>query len=403
MTDIDVNQPGPPLSAEHRSELESLLHPIREDLPTGPPIRFAPIFDVLREARREDDPRLPMGAWEQPGKRVDWARVEMLCKTTLSDYAKDLQIAAWLTEAWTRQHGFEGLLRGLLLVEGLLVRFWETVHPQVDEDGDPGFRVAPLEWMKNSLAITIRIHVPVLGQSGEPLGRFSLADWENMSGDASSPAAREMARRATDEGGQALQARADVIDYARACRGADAERSLRQVRHCVAAVLSIASVTEARLGEDAPDMSRLCDTLRAVERVLLQLGATGEAGAVPRDAVQEQAQLGAVAGKIPHEQAVPDDAAPTSHTSTAHDSPPDASELLGRRIDAICKAAGIHAPGNAERLMAIQIGLLHDQNTILQGAAKDAAGQARRAGADAAGAEFTALVGAVLSGKGTAR
>lgn len=397
MTDIDVIQPGPPLSAEHRSELESLLHPIREDLPTGPPIRFAPIFDKLREARREDDPGLPMGAWEQPRKRADWARIEMLCKTTLSGHAKDLQIAAWLTEAWTHQYGFEGLLRGLLLVEGLLVRFWETVHPQVDEDGDPGFRVAPLEWMNSSLATTIRIHVPVLGQSGEQLGQFSLADWERMASDASSPAARERARRAADESGQPLHPRADVVDHAMARWGADAERSLQQVRHCVAAVLSIASVTEARLGEDAPDMSRLCDTLRAVERALLQLGVSDEAGAVPRDAVQ--AQPGAVAGTVLREQAMPDDAARTRHTSTGEASPPEASELLGRRIDAICKAAGIHAPGNAERLMAMQIGLLHDQNMILQGATRDAAGQARQAGADGACGEFTALVGAALSGK----
>lgn len=399
MTDTNVTQPSPPLSAEHRSELESLLHPIREDLPTGPPIRFDPIFDRLREARREDDPGLPMGVWEQPLKRADWARIEALCKMTLSGYAKDLQIAAWLTEAWMRQHGFEGLLRGLLLVEGLLVRYWDTVHPQVDEDGDPGLRAAPLEWMNSSLATAITIHVPVLGQSGEQLGGFSLADWERMANDASSPAAHRRARLAADESGQPLQARADVIDHVKSHRGADAERSLQQVRHCMVAVLSIASVTDARLGEDAPDMSRLRDTLHAVERVLLQLGANGEPGIVARDATQARAQLGAVAGETLHEEAMPDDAVRTSDTSTGETSPPDAAEVLGRRIDAICKAAGIHAPGNAERLMAMQIGLLHDQNAILQGATKGVAGQGRgQAGADAAGGDFTALVGAVLSG-----
>jgi type VI secretion system protein ImpA len=404
MTHIDETQPGPPLSAEHRSEMESLLHPIREDLPTGPPIRFDPIFDRLREARREDDQSLPMGVWEQSPKRADWAQTAALCEVTLRQYAKDLQVAAWLTEAWTFQHGFEGLLRGLLLVEGLLVRFWDTVHPQVDEDGDPWSRVAPLEWMNSALATTIRIHVPVLGQSGEQLGRFSLADWERMPSDALSPAAQQRARRAAEESGQPLQPRADVVDDVKLHRGADAERSLQQVRHCVAAVLSIGSVTEARLGGDAPDMSRLRDTLRAVERVLLQLGATGEPGVVSRDATQERARLGAVGGNILHEEAIPDDAARTSDTSTGEVSPPDAAQLLGRRIDAICKAAGIHAPGNAERLMAMQIGLLHDQNTILQGATKGAAGQLRsQAGADAACGDFTALLSAVLSGAAPTR
>jgi len=295
-------------------------------------------------------------------------------------------------------------LRGLLLVEGLLVRFWETVHPQVDEDGDPGLRAAPLEWMNSSLAMTITIHVPVLGQSGAQLGRFSLADWERMASDASSPAAQQRARMAADESGQPLQTRADVIDHVKSHRGADAERGLQQIRHCVGAVLSIASVTEARLGEDAPDMARLRDTLRAVERVLLQLRANGEPGVVARDATQARAQFGAVAGEILHEEAMPDDAVRTSDTSTGKTSPPDAAELLGRRIDAICKAAGIHAPGNAERLMAMQIGLLHDQNAILQGATKGAAGQGRsQSGADAAGGDFTALVGAVLAGAAPTR
>jgi len=396
MIDIDVNQPIPPLSAEHRSELELLLQPIREDLPAGPPIRFDPIFTAIRLAREEDDPNLPMGGWERAPKRADWAQIEARCKMTLSTHAKDLQIAAWLTEALARQHGFEGLLRGLLLVEGLLVRFWEDVHPQVDEDGDADARVAPLEWMNRSLAVTIRLHIPVLHQSSEQVGQCSLADWDQMSRDALLSAGQENARRASEQD-ESRRTRADLIDHARTHRRAEAERSLQQVRHCIAAVLSIASVTEARLGADAPDMSKLRDTLRAVEQVLLQLGATG-ADVVSQDG--PQAPSAALTGKTAQKEDRPDDAARTNETSTGETLPPDAVELLGRRIGAICKAAGIDAPNNAERLMALQIGLLHDQNAILQNAMKGAPDQVRgQTGADAACGDFTALVGAVLSGK----
>jgi len=397
MIDIDVNQPIPPLSAEHRSELELLLQPIREDLPAGPPIRFDPIFTAIRLAREEDDPNLPMGGWERAPKRADWAQIEARCKMTLSTHAKDLQIAAWLTEALARQHGFEGLLRGLLLVEGLLVRFWEDVHPQVDEDGDADARVAPLEWMNRSLAVTIRLHIPVLHQSSEQVGQCSLADWDRMSRDALSPAGQEYARRAGSERDEAQRTRANLIDDARTHRRAEAERSLQQVRHCIAAVLSIASVTAARLGADAPDMSTLRDTLRAVEQVLLQLGATG-ADVVSQDA--PQAPSAALTGKTPQKEDRPDDATGTNVAATGDALAPDAAELLSRRIGAICDAAGIHAPNNAERLMAMQIGLLHDQNAILQNAMKGAPDQVRgQTGADAACGDFTALVGAVLSGK----
>ncbi|WP_314439190.1 type VI secretion system protein TssA [Massilia timonae] len=180
MTDIDVSLPSLLLSVEQRDELEQLLQPISEYYPSGPPIRFDPIFTRIRLAREEEDPGLPMGAWERPLKRADWGYVEVACHGTLSGHAKDLQIAAWLTEAWCRQHGIEGLLRGLLLVQGLLERFWETVHPQVDEDGDAELRAAPLQWMDVHLARTIRTAIPLLGRAAGQLDSFTLADWEHI-------------------------------------------------------------------------------------------------------------------------------------------------------------------------------------------------------------------------------
>ena len=68
-------------------------------------MRFDPVFTEIRMAREEDDPSLPMGVWERPLKRADWALIEVRCKTVLTQQSKDLQIAAWLAEAWTRQHG----------------------------------------------------------------------------------------------------------------------------------------------------------------------------------------------------------------------------------------------------------------------------------------------------------
>lgn len=42
------------------------------------------------------------------------------------------------------------------------------------------------------------------------------------------------------------------------------------------------------------------------------------------------------------------------------------ADQLEQRIKVICKAAGIDGPIGAERLLAMQIGLQQDQNTILQ-------------------------------------
>lgn len=289
------------LSADQLDELDNLVKPLSDAEPCGPAIRFDPIFTEIRLAREEDDPNLPMGVWERPLKRADWPLIEARCKTTLARHAKDLQIAAWLTEAWTRQHAFDGLFRGLVLIERLLSGFWDTLHPQLDDDGDAEMRIAPLEWMNVALAGTIRVQIPLLRRSAGPASRFSLADWERMTMAELAPGRQDDARKAPADADGTLQTRAEIIDYAKANLGADVERSTQLIRGCLAAVLSIASFTDARLGMEAPNMSKLRDTLRAVERVLLQLATAPKeepmepAPASPQDAPQDGAPAPAAA------------------------------------------------------------------------------------------------------------
>ncbi|RYE80171.1 MAG: type VI secretion system protein TssA [Oxalobacteraceae bacterium] len=275
MTDNHLSAVLALLSPQQLDELDKLAEPISDAEPCGPPIRFDPIFTEIRLAREEDDPNLPMGIWERPLKRADWAQIEARCKVTLTRYAKDLQIAAWLAEAWTRQHGFEGLLRGLVLVERLLTRFWDGVHPRLDQDGDAELRVAPLEWMNMSLSMTIRLQVPILRRGSGAANRLTLVDWERMTANELSPARQQEIRKAALESGEPLQTRADVIDLAKTELGAEVQRSTRLIQGCLAAVLSMTALTDARLGTEAPNMAKLCDTLRSMERVLLQMAQEG--------------------------------------------------------------------------------------------------------------------------------
>lgn len=399
MSDFNLSRQFALLSVEQRDELEQLLQPISEYYPSGPPIRFDPVFTRIHLARQEDDPGLPMGAWERPLKRVDWVKVEVLCADVLTSRAKDLQIAAWLTEAWCRQQGIEGLLRGLLLVQGLLVRFWETVHPQVDEDGDPELRVAPLQWMDTALSRTTRTMIPLLGSTAGELATFTFADWERMVRDEMSSTKHDGGGPARNESGEAQRTRADVIDYATSNLGAAVDRNIQLVRACVAVVMAIEGFTAARLGADAPAISRLRETLGAMERVMLEMTATREHDITSRqDAAQTPAEP--VDPTAQPKDARPDDAIPSNAAQPADTARPEPADQLTRRIDAVCKAAGIDAPSGSERLMAMQIGLLHDQNMILQGLMN---GAARRAAGDdpaeEAGNDFTALMAAVMHGR----
>src|SRR5580704_2481941 len=108
------------------------LGPILGDNPGGSDLRYDPVFDKIKEARREDDDA-PQGDWQTTRKTADWTLVIKLTKDALSKKSKDLQVAAWLTEALLRREGFAGLRGGLDLMTGLLDQYWDTLYPEIDD------------------------------------------------------------------------------------------------------------------------------------------------------------------------------------------------------------------------------------------------------------------------------
>lgn len=134
---------------------DDLLNPIEGENPSGANLRYAPVFDKIKEARREDDDA-PQGDWAHERKLADYKTVLKLAGDTLAKKTKDLQIAAWMTEALLRQEGFAGLLEGLQLIHGLLDNFWDTLYPEIDEDGDMELRAAPIEWVGTTLGDALR-------------------------------------------------------------------------------------------------------------------------------------------------------------------------------------------------------------------------------------------------------
>ena len=135
--------------------MTGLLDPIPGDNPSGTYLRYAPVYDQIKEARREDDD-LPQGDWQTDRKSADPALVIRLTSDALSAKTKDLQLAAWLTEALLRRDGIGGLRQGLQLCTQLVVQYWDTVYPELDE-GDAEMRAAPLDWIGLKLDGTVRL------------------------------------------------------------------------------------------------------------------------------------------------------------------------------------------------------------------------------------------------------
>lgn len=153
---------------------EALRAPLESGV--GPYLRYEPIYDQIREARREDDASLSMGIWETEIKKADWFLVEKLCSDVLKNQSKDIQVSVWLTEAWLNLDGFLGCKRGFELIKDLCDVFWKEFHPQLDGE-DIEHRLRIFEWANETFAhrlMFIPLTTPV-GQSNLP--SFSLADW----------------------------------------------------------------------------------------------------------------------------------------------------------------------------------------------------------------------------------
>ena len=135
-------------------DIDAILAPLPGENPAGENLRYAPIYDEIKEARRADDP-FDRGDWDREIKTSDWDKVIALSVKALSEKTKDLQIAAWLTEALTRTEGFKGFALGLKILNSFLGDLWDHAYPEIDE-GDLEYRVGPLEFLNNNLWLSIR-------------------------------------------------------------------------------------------------------------------------------------------------------------------------------------------------------------------------------------------------------
>jgi type VI secretion system protein ImpA len=136
---------------------EDILAPIPGDNPSGIDLRYDNkllIYDKIKESRRQDDD-LDQGAWQSERKTANFPIVVKLAQDTIATVSKDLQLAAWLTEALLQTERFGGLRQGIELCHNLMREFWDTVYPII-EDGDRELRARPLSWIGSMLDFPLR-------------------------------------------------------------------------------------------------------------------------------------------------------------------------------------------------------------------------------------------------------
>ena len=245
---------------------EDILNPIPGDSPSGENLRYAPIYDQIKEARREDDD-IPQGDWQHEIKKADWVLVTKLASEALATKSKDLQIAGWLTEAMLRREGYAGLQAGLALLRGLIENFWDTLYPEL-EDGDAELRAAPLDWVGSRLDRPIK-NVP-LTRGGLDWFKYKESRTVPSEVEAAASESRQQARATAAEEGK-LTPEAFDADFD-ATPAASYESWEAQLAACLEAAAALKVAVEEKFTDYVPSFSDLERTLEEVKntvRILL--------------------------------------------------------------------------------------------------------------------------------------
>src|SRR3954453_9491072 len=239
-----------------------LVNPIPGPNPAGVDLRYDPLYDKIKEARHEDDDA-PQGDWQCARKTADYGMVSKLASEALATRSKDLQLAAWLTEAQLRREGFSGLRSGLEFLRTLLVRYWDDLYPQL-EDGDPELRAAPLSWVGLTLTSAIR-SVP-LKRTGHDFYKYKESRVVGYEADAANDPKKLQARQqALDDG----KLSAEEFD-----RGFDStpkawyKELAADVDGSVDALGDLDRVGRERSGDSAPNFIRMQDALSEIQRAV---------------------------------------------------------------------------------------------------------------------------------------
>lgn len=166
MSEETVEQKVPPVI-----DIDAIMQPISDESPAGESTRYTGLYDEINEARRADD-TMSQGEWQTDVKLSDFKQVISLAVPALVSQSKDLQIAAYLTEALVKEHQFVGLRDSLKLMRGLQEHFWDSMFPEVDEGNMEG-RANAVAFLDSQSSYAIQEATITQGEG------YSFLDWED--------------------------------------------------------------------------------------------------------------------------------------------------------------------------------------------------------------------------------
>ena len=254
-------------------DVKELLAAIPGSDPAGSDASFSDQFDLIREARRADDPTLAQGEWQTELKVADWRVAQSLSEEILLRTSKDLQAAVWLGEAAISRYGLEGGKDAFDLLAGLLDTYWEGLYPRA-EDGDLEERAGKLAWFATYATRALQM----MALNGDGQASLTLADWiGSREVDNLGRQNAEAYQAAMDEGrinGETFDSRIVLTDDALI------RERVTQVAEARAAFTRFSSLSDGKLGRDAPNLAPIDEALKKVQQIYAKVAAAKGMGGV---------------------------------------------------------------------------------------------------------------------------
>jgi type VI secretion system protein ImpA len=314
---------------------DDLLNPIPGDNPSGVSLRYDPVTDKIKEARREEID-VPQGAWQYTLKVADFPQVIKLASDAIATKSKDLQLAVWLVEAHVRREGFVVVTPSLVFLRDLLEKFWDTLYPEIEE-GDLEVRAAPLDWLGSKFEPQLR-WLPV---TSSKLSWFKYKESRTVGSEAEAAASddrKKLRAQLIKDGKISAEEFDQAVDET---PKAFYETLQAQLTDSLAALTALSEFCDEKFGDQAPSFIRfrtaLEDLSQLARMVINKKGGPTPGAPPPPEPVAVAEQPAPAAAYTPAVQQAPRAAAQPAAPMQAAGYDPTDLEDAARRLGAIAR------------------------------------------------------------------
>lgn len=274
-----------------------LLQSKGEDAPSGENLEYDPAFTEMELAAQPGEESV-VGNETIEATDPDYREVQKKALEVL-ERSHDLRAAVFLGDALLHSEGLTGFADVTAYMRGCLEQFWDTCHPELDEDdGDPTMRINAVQdlcgqpdGMAGASALYRSLRRAPLTES-RGFGRFCQRDIEIAEGVMTAPADMEHIPD-TATIGAAFQDSDEEIVAARLAAIEAAEENVR----------AVSAVFDEQTPGQGPDLSALIKLLQQIAKRIRDYGnvsaeaGAGEEGAAGDGAADEGGAAAPAAGE----------------------------------------------------------------------------------------------------------